>query len=148
MVRDGLLFSIAVSVALAACKQGGWATSYLWGAFLSLFSMISLMVVTPRLLSPKAPQMATFILMLLLFLKLPFYGGCLYFAISAPGFSAFALLAGATLVPALIGLDALKTLVPERHVQTKPMQEAVSADLKHSMQRLQQLKAELSGERG
>lgn len=148
VVREGLLFSVALTFALVVSKHGNWAVSYLWGAFLSLFSLISLMVVLPRLLHPKAPQIATFLLTLLLFFKLPFYGVCLFLAIHAPGFSAFALLGGAVIVPVLIGLDAIKTLLPEHQPQPKPVQEAVSTDLQHSIQRLQQLKAELSGERG
>ena len=106
------------------------------------------MVVLPRLLHPKAPQIATLLLMLLLFFKLPFYGICLYLAIHSTGFSAFALLGGAVLVPALIGLEALKTLLPEHHPRPKPVSEVASTELQHSMQRLQQLKAELSGKRG
>lgn len=148
VVRDGLLFSVVLSSILVLSRNGNWAVSYLWGVFLSLFSLISLMVVLPRLLHPKAPQIATLLLMLLLFIKLPFYGVCLFMAIRATGFSAVALLGGAILVPTMIAYDAMRTLLPQRQPQAKPAHEMVSTDLQNSMQRLQQLKAELLGKRG
>lgn len=147
VLRDSLLFSAVLWCGLAASEHGNWAISYLWGAFLSLISMASLLVAAPRLLSPKAPQAATFILMLLLFMKLPFYGFCLFMATRTPGFSAVALLGGAVLAPAMIAFDAMRTLLPQRQSQA-PVQEAVFTDLQNSMQRLQQLKAELLGKRG
>ncbi len=148
VLRDGLLFSFVTTLVLVGSSHSNWAISYLWGAFLSLFSMVSLMVVAPRLLHPKAPQVATFLLTLLLFLKLPFYGVCLFWAINAPGFNAFMLLGGAVLVPVLIFVDTLGSLMPEHATYAVPASQRVSSDLQQSTQRLQQLKAELMGERG
>lgn len=150
-MRKGLLCTFVITVLCVSGGQSGWGMSYLWGALISLFSLISLAGLVPRLLHPSAPQSATFLLSLLLFLKLPLYALALYVATRMPGFSPVSLIAGAILIPMLLASDALKGLRQEAQkpaplVPVVPSEE--TAKLKRATQSLQALHAELTGKRG
>ena len=139
-----------MTLLLVSGGQSGWAASYLWGAMISLFSIVSLVGVVPRLLHPSAPQVATFLLSLLLFMKLPFYALALYLAIHTPGFSAIALMLGAVLIPMLLASDTLYSIRKEAHKPSPllvPQQEE-TAKLKQATQSLHALHAELTGKIG
>lgn len=117
---------------------------------ISLFSLVSLAVLVPRLLHPSAPKAASFLLSLLLFLKLPFYAFALYIATRMPGFSPVALLAGAVLIPMLFAADALASTRAEAKPLSGLLPQTLETDvkLKRATQSLQTLHTELTGERG
>jgi len=76
------------------------------GAAIGLLSLWSLVFVVPRLFTHDNP-FAKFLLGMVALMKLPIYAGVLYFAMSSPLISPFAVFIGAALVPAVIVLKVL-----------------------------------------
>ncbi len=143
-MRTGLLTTLVITVFLLSGGHSGLGISYLWGAMISLFSLVSLTVLVPRLLHPNAPQAATFMLSLLLFLKLPFYAIALYLATHTQGFSVALLITGAVLIPLVLAVEALRTEAKPAIAQLHPSVET-DAKLKRATQALH---AEVTGKRG
>ncbi len=89
------------------------------GSALSLFSLLSLVWLVPRLVSPERPRV--WLLGFALLAKLPVFGVVLYLALSAPAIEGLAVFAGVGLVPAVIVLKTLgRMLVGPTTANEKP----------------------------
>lgn len=76
------------------------------GGALGLFSLWSLAFAIPRLFGSVNPY-AKFLLGILSLLKLPIYAGTLYFAMTSPLISPFAVFVGVALVPVVVVLKVV-----------------------------------------
>ncbi|HEV2472739.1 MAG TPA: hypothetical protein VGS41_08755 [Chthonomonadales bacterium] len=120
VLRMGTLFTLAFCGTLILSGRFGWALGFACGAALSLFSLLSLGVLIPRLLNPQFPARSKALLALTFFGKLPFFATVLYFASrfgsAQPGFLA----SGALLAPGIITGRTIADLVSHRAGEKKP----------------------------
>ena len=84
------------------------------GAAIALFSLWSLIVLVPRLVTPGNAGASKFLLGMAPFLKLPLYAGILQFAMVSPYIEPFAVFVGACFVPAVLVLKVAGYQLIER----------------------------------
>lgn len=77
------------------------------GSAIALFSLWSLIVLVPRLVTPGKAPVSKFLLGTAAFLKLPLYAGILQFAMVSPLIEPFAVFVGACFVPAVLVLKVV-----------------------------------------
>ena len=101
-------FALAALFSIVFALRGQYAIALglATGAMLGLVSLWSLTMAVPRLFASRNPA-AKIGLAFLMFFKLPFYVGVLYFAMASPAISPFAVFTGVALVPAVIVLKVL-----------------------------------------
>lgn len=94
--------AVFTTLLLIRAAHTDWAWGFSIGAFVSLFSLVSLTIVIPMLFQPGASSHVRGLLGLTLFMKLPVYAGCLYLATSVRGVAPMAVGIGLALSPIVI----------------------------------------------
>lgn len=105
----GLAVVIVLLLAQSGFRSAAWG--FALGAFLSLFSLLSLTVIVPFLFRPNAPRHVKGLLSISLLMKLPLYCGALYLISRLPGLGPMASVAGIGLSPAVITLKTVGQMI-------------------------------------
>ncbi len=94
------------AVVFASRGQRDICLGLMLGGALGLFSLWSLTFAVPRLVGGNS-FVSRFLLGLMMLMKLPIFGGSLYFAMASPLFSPFATFVGVALTPMVIVFKVL-----------------------------------------
>ncbi len=105
-LKTTFMLAALLSVVFLLRDQPAIAFGLAIGAMLGLVSLWSLTMAVPRLFASRNPA-AKIGLGFLMFFKLPFYAGALYFSMASPAVSPFAVFTGVALVPAVIVLKVV-----------------------------------------
>ena len=102
-----------LDLTLFCSRQTMWAWGFLIGALVSLFSLASLIVLVPILFRPHASPHVKGLLLMTLFLKLPFYGIALSLATPRHGVEPMAAGLGIALIPLVLTFRTAAALLLE-----------------------------------
>lgn len=119
--RSICIRSVVTSVVLGtlvflACYFGhhhNWAWGFLIGGFLSLFSMVTLMLAVPFLTWSGAPRHMSGLLVVTLYMKIPIFCMGLYLMSRLPNVSPIACFIGICLTPAVITMKAVGNVITD-----------------------------------
>ncbi len=100
-----------VTFALFESQRLTWATGFLLGGAMSLFSLLSLTLVIPMLFQPGMPRYMAALLGVTLLMKLPLYCGALYLAATCRFISPAAVFAGLLMAPLMITLKTIGGMI-------------------------------------
>jgi len=119
-LKSAAWFAVALDLTLFSSRQTMWGWGFLVGASLSLFSLVSLIVIVPILIRPHASPHVKGLLAMTLFLKLPLYAIALSLSNPHHGIEPMAVGLGIALVPLVLTFRTAAALVMEEaRVQRK-----------------------------
>ncbi len=110
-LRTSIVLTVITSLLLSGTPHKDVLTGFGIGAALSIFSLLSLILLVPMQLRPRTTQGARIIGILMLAAKLPVYGFGVWLAVGTLKGSPIALVMGIALVPAVITLQTLGALI-------------------------------------
>ena len=103
----------ALDLLFFASGQPAWGRGFLIGALVSLFSLVSLIVIVPILIRPHASPRVKGLLSATLFMKLPFYAIALWLASPRHGVEPMGAGLGIALVPLVLTFRTAAALLME-----------------------------------
>jgi hypothetical protein len=112
-LKSAAWVAIALDVMFFCSGQNHWGWGFLIGALVSLFSLVSLVVIVPILVRPGASPHVKGLLAMTLFLKLPFYALALGLANPQHGVEPMAVGLGVALVPLVLTFRTAGILLME-----------------------------------
>ena len=112
-LKSAAWFSAALDLTFFCSGQTMWAWGFLIGALISLFSLGSLIVLVPILFRPHASPHVKGLLLMTLFLKLPFYAIALSLANPRHGVEPMAVGLGIALIPLVLTFRTAAVLLIE-----------------------------------
>ncbi len=112
-LKSAAWFAAALNLLFFCSGQKMWAWGFLIGSLVSLFSLVSLIVIVPILFRPHASPHVKGLLLMTLFLKLPFYGVALSLASPRHGVEPMAAGLGISLVPLILTFRTAAALLWE-----------------------------------
>jgi hypothetical protein len=119
-LKSAAWFAVALDLTIFNYRQPMWGWGFLIGALLSLFSLVSLIVVVPILIRPGASPHVKGLLAMTLFMKLPLYAVALSLSNPRHGIEPMAVGLGIALVPLVLTFrTAAALLMEEARVQRK-----------------------------
>ena len=119
-LKSAACLAAALDLTLFCSGRTPWAWGFLLGALVSLFSLVSLIVLVPILFRPHASPHVKGLLLMTLFLKLPFYGIALSLASPRHGVEPMAAGVGIALIPLVLTFrTAAALLLEEARAQRK-----------------------------
>lgn len=125
-LKSSFWVMLVATICLHGVGKSSWGWGFLIGSAISLFSLLSLQILIPMLVNADAPRNASTRIGLVLWMKLPVYGGGLYLGTHLAGVSPAAMAIGIGLAPAVITSRAVCSLFAkpeaERVVAQTPAQ--------------------------
>jgi len=112
-LKSAAWFAAALDLTFFGSGQTMWAWGFLIGALISLFSLGSLIVLVPILFRPHASPHVKGLLLMTLFLKLPFYAIALSLANPHHGVEPMAVGLGIALIPLVLTFRTAGVLLME-----------------------------------
>jgi hypothetical protein len=113
-LKSAAWFAAALDLTFFCSGQTSWGWGFLIGALVSLFSLVSLLVLVPILFRPHASPHVKGLLTMTLFLKLPFYGIALSLANPRHGVEPMATGLGTALIPLVLTFRTAGILLMEQ----------------------------------
>ena len=112
-LKSAALCAVALDLLFFMGGRATWGWGFLIGALVSLFSLVSLLVIVPILFRPHASPHVKGLLLLTLLLKLPFYAVALSMVTPRHGIEPLAAGVGVALIPLVLTFRTAAALLLE-----------------------------------